>query len=60
MKNGEAESVRQRPIVRVAEVTEMPRIADVLVDPVRLWQENCLSIANHDLLVRSGKSEEMR
>lgn len=45
-------------VVRVAAVVESPRIADVLVDPVRLWQENRLSIANHDLLVRSGNSIE--
>jgi hypothetical protein len=42
-------------IIRVADATETPRIADLIVNPVKLWQEKRLSIVNHDLLVSSGK-----
>lgn len=41
-------------IVRVTNVMHAPRIDDVLVDPVRLWQEGRLALANHDWLIRTA------
>ena len=44
-------------IVRVLGVKTTPVIADVIVDPVRLWHEDKLALENRDFIVRPAPSE---
>ena len=44
----------QYVIVRVLDVKRAPVIADVVVDPVRLWLEGKLALENRDFIVRTA------
>ena len=44
-------------IVRVLDVKSAPVIADVVVDPVRLWREGKLALENRDFVVRTALPE---
>ena len=44
----------QYVIVRVLDVKRAPVIADVVVDPVRLWLEGKLTLENRDFIVRTA------
>ena len=50
-------SKAQYVIVRVLDVKSAPVIADVVVDPVRLWQEGKLALENRDFIVRTALLE---
>ena len=45
----------QYVIVRVTRVKSAPEIADVVVDPVRLWHEDKIVLENRDFIVRTEK-----
>jgi hypothetical protein len=47
----------QYVIVRVLGVKAAPVIADVVVDPVRLWHEGKLALENRDFIVRTALPE---
>lgn len=44
----------QYVIVRVVDVKSAPVIADMVVDPVRLWREGKLALENRDFIVRTA------
>ena len=44
-------------IVRVLGAKSAPVIADVVVDPVRLWREGKLALENRDFIVRTALPE---
>ena len=46
-----------KSLVRVLDVKSAPVIADVIVDPVRLWREGKLALENRDFMVRTALPE---
>jgi hypothetical protein len=41
-------------ILRVTHVREHPSLADVMIDPIRLWHDGLLGLTSKDLWVRLG------